>query len=229
MIPKKLILAAGILICSGHVAADRPAFWPDNVRSEMIETATIEMQVYRAGESGMPIVVMQDMHDYFDPDPKWADPEARAGWIARGSGHRDFVARLAGHHPERTAAMILLEGMAQPLLDVTDPDVFAFASGWWRGARDIADTDERIDQLTMERLGGYVPAFLTDSNARVSVPTLYLGGPPAFEGQWMWSNLYRFDFAPYPHGADMVEDFWGDYYQRIQPFLERIAAEPFPE
>lgn len=345
MVPKIRILAAGILIFSGHVAADRPAFWPDNVRSEMIETATIEMQVYRAGESGMPIVVMQDMHDYFDPDPKWADPEARAGWIAQGAGHRDFVARLAEHHrvfvpirrgygrtedpghgydaattggdliamlnasgidravfvgrtpsqnemlwlaehhPERMAAMILLEGMAQPLLDVTDPDVFAFASGWWRGARDIADTDERIDQLTMERLGGYVPAFLTDSNARVSVPTLYLGGPPAFEGQWMWSNLYRFernaveqcpevtdsypcsvfgdpehvarldalfkdhpmaelvaggrakmeaqftrfDFAPYPHGADMVEDFWGDYYQRIQPFLERIAAEPFPE
>lgn len=345
MAPKKLAVVAGILFFASQVAADRPAFWPDTVRSELVKTATIEMQVYRAGESGMPVVVMQDMHDYFDPDPNWEDPEVRAGWIAQGAGHRDFVARLAEHHrvlvpirrgygltedpgsgydpattggdviamldasgidravfvgrtpsqnemlwlaenhPERMSAMILLEGMVQPLLDVTDPDAFAFAAGWWRGARDVANTDERIDQLTMERLGGYIPAFLTDSNVQVAVPTLYLAGPPAFEGQWMWSNLYRFernaveqcrevtesypcsvfgdaervarldaffadhpmaalvaggrakmqrqftrfDFAPYPHGAEMVEDMWGDYYARIQPFLARIAAEQLPD
>ena len=43
-----------------HVAAS-----PREVgeRSEIIETATIDIQVYVAGDSGMPIVVMQDMHD----------------------------------------------------------------------------------------------------------------------------------------------------------------------
>lgn len=83
------------------------------------------------------------------------------------------------------AGMVLLEGMAQPLLDISDPDAFAFASGWWRGARDIANTDDRIDQPTSERLGDYVPAFLSDTELSIDVPTLYLDGPPAFEGQWM--------------------------------------------
>lgn len=338
-----LTLAVGILMVSGQTSADRPTFWPDAVRSEMVDTASIEMQVYRAGDTGMPIVVMQDMHDYFEPNPKWEDPEQRQRWIAGGAGHRDFVARLADdhsvyvpirrgygltedpesgydaattgrdviamldafgidravfvgrtpsqnemlwlaeNHSDRMAAMILLEGVVQPLLDLGNPDALAFASGWWRGARDIANTDDRIDQLTRDRLGGYIPAFLTDPNVRIDVATLYLVGPPAFEGQWMWSNLYRFErsateqcpeksesypcsvfgdpervarldalfsdhplealvanglekmksqftrfsVAPYPHGTEIVEDFWNDYYERIQPFLEHIAAEEF--
>ncbi len=337
----RLLLIASAVILASQVAADRPDFWPETVRSEMVDTATIEMQVYRAGASGIPIVVMQDMHDYFDPNPKWEDPAAQEGWIASGAGHRNFVARLgeryrvlapirrgygltedpgsgydaattgrdlialldasgveraifvgrtpsqnemlwlAENHPDRMAGMVLLEGMAQPLLDISNPDAFAFASGWWRGARDIANTDDRIDQLTSERLGGYVPAFLSDTELSIDVPTLYLDGPPAFEGQWMWSNLYRFernsvercpeitesypcsvfgdservarldalftnhpmqdlvangrarmqeqftDFtvSTYPHGEQMVSDFWGDYFERIQSFLERVAAE----
>jgi len=338
---KRILLAASLLLFGSQAVADRPDFWPDSVRSEMVDTVTIEMQVYRAGESGMPVVVMQDMHDYFDPNPKWEDPQARAGWIAQGAGHRDFVARLGEKHrvfvpirrgygltedpgtgydaattgrdlialmdasgidravfvgrspsqnemlwlaenyPDRMAAMILLDGIVQPLLDVSDPDAFAFASGWWRGARDVANTDERIDQLTSERLGGYVPAFLSDTELRIDVPTLYLEGPPAFEGKWMWSSLYRmsrasvemctevtgaypcsvfgdpgrvarldeffddnpietlvaggrskmedqftdFTLDPYPHGEQMVQNFWGDYLERIQPFLSRFSAE----
>jgi pimeloyl-ACP methyl ester carboxylesterase len=328
----------------GNVIAQRPAFWPETVRSEMIETATIKMQVYLAGESGMPVVVMQDMHDYFDPAPKWDDPQMQAGWIASGAGHRDFVARLgeryrvlapirrgygetedpgngydaattgrdlialldsagieraifvgrtpsqnemlwlAENHPERMAGMMLLDGMVQPLGDVSNPDFFAFASGWWRGARDLADSDERVDQLTSERLSGYVPAFLSDASITIDVPTLYLEGHAAFEGQWMWSNLYRFErgaieqcveitqsypcsvfgdservarldalfenhpmqelvagglarmqeqfsdftISHYPHGAEMVPDFWSDYFERIQPFLSRIQTGSAP-
>ncbi|MEE4639954.1 MAG: alpha/beta fold hydrolase [Wenzhouxiangella sp.] len=329
------------LLSTGEALAQRPAFWPDTVRSEFVETATLKMQVYRAGESGIPVVIMQDMHDYFDPAPKWDDPQMQAGWIAGGAGHRDFVAKLgeryqvlapirrgygetedpgsgydvattgrdliallnasgieqaifvgrtpsqnemiwlAENHPERMAGMVLLDGMVQPLVDLSNPDFFAFASGWWRGSRDLASTDERIDQLTSERLGGYIPAFLSDESITIDVPTLYLEGPAAFEGQWMWSNLYRFerraveqcveiteaypcsvfgdaervarldalfdnhpmqtmvagglekmqeqfsDFtvSNYPHGQQMVSDFWGDYLERIQPFLNRIEAE----
>lgn len=249
----KIVLGASAVALFLAGSNDREAFWPDNVESRIVDTATIDIQVYSAGEAGMPIVVMQDMHDYFAPG--WSDPQGKDDWVRFTAGHRNFVSRLGGdyrvfapirrgygltqdpgggydpatsgrdilamldalgieravfvgrtpsqnemlwlaeNHPERMAGMILLEGVPQPLIDVSDPAVFAFAAGWWRGARDLGDTDERIDQLTMGRLGGYVPAFLTDPEMRIEVPTLYLAGPDDFEGKWMWSNLYRLEKA----------------------------------
>lgn len=336
----KIAVVAGAVAFFLASPSDTPHFWPDNVESRIIDTSRIDVQVYHAGNVGMPIVVMQDMHNYFDPDPGWSDPEENAAWIRTGAGHRNFVSRLgenyrvlvpirrgygltedpgkgydaattgrdilamldaldieravfvgrtpsqnemlwlAENHPERMAGMILLEGVPQPLIDVSDPAVFAFASGWWRGARDLGDNDERIDQLTMGRLDGYVPAFLTDPERRIAVPTLYLAGSEDFEGKWMWSNLYRFERAetkcesatqtypcsvfgdpqrvarldevfsdhpmealigsardrmkrqfsnfevsPAPQGHEQVEDIWGDYYERIQPFLRRLEVE----
>ena len=59
---------------------------------------------------------------------------ARAVFVGRTPSQNDML-WLAENHPERMAGMILLEGGPQPLIDVSDPVVFAFAAGWWRGAR----------------------------------------------------------------------------------------------
>ncbi|MCM8556648.1 alpha/beta fold hydrolase [Sphingomicrobium sediminis] len=246
------LIAAAMTITSGPEAIARPQWWPDSVRDTTVETGVIKMQVYRAGDEGVAVVIMQDMHDYFDPAPKW-EGDIQEQWIERGSRHRNFVATLAKqhrvfvpirrgygatedpgvgydvatyaedvlamlskegveravfigrnpaqndiywiaeHHPERMIAMALFEPTPWLPFDFDNEDAFAFASGWWRGARDMGATDERIDELTLSRFSGAIPHFLSEEGAQIDVPLLYLSSPPSFEGAWMWANLFAFE------------------------------------
>lgn len=229
---------------------DRPDWWPAELRDEMVETNSINMQVYRMGDQGPPVVLLQDMHDYLDPRRKWADDRDQEEWLANarryaafasslaedyrvyipirrgygrttdpgtgydvathaadvlamlkaeGIGEAIFVGRhpsqnemywIAEHHPERMTAMVLLAPTPVLPADFSDPDVREFLAGWWSSPSEISDDPERVDEIILPRMASRQPHFVSDPEARIDVPTLYLEEAPPFSGAWMWASLF---------------------------------------
>lgn len=229
---------------------ERPDWWPAELRDEMVEANSIKMQVYRLGDQGPPVVLMQDVHDYLDPRRKWADDQDHEYWLANAKHYAAFASRLAEdyrvyipirrgygkttdpgtgydvathaedvlamlksvgigqaifvgrhpsqnemywiaeHHPERMAAMVLLAPTPILPADFSDPDVREFLADWWSSPSEISNDPQRVDDIILPRMAGHAPHYLSDPEARIDVPTLYLEEPPPFGGAWMWARLF---------------------------------------